>query len=362
MDRLNHRAIVRMNCVRHITACLLFRAKSRLAFIPQVMPIFSAGQTTQLFAPTLKAFCFLILAFVIGCKHTSPMVAVIPRTTGMALWEPEHAGAAAAAIKHGMKIYWNAPTREDDVQGQIALIEKVIDKRYAGLILSPDQTLALMTLVRSALSKGIPTVIVGSALPLEPGGKLSYVLSDDEDAGRMAADRIGTIMHGKGTVAVIGINPDISGVLDRVRSFESTLDTRYPNIRITEKRLGSFNVPYEQQITEEVLTADPNLGAILAVTADATRGAYSALSELHKAGTVKLVGCDQDLLLPLMTGEMDSVIAEDTYQMGYQAIALLAQEQQGKTAASLTKLKPQLVTKENLNSPEIRRMLGLVER
>src|SRR5215470_3862026 len=198
MDRLNHRAIVRMNCVRHISACPLFRANSKLAFIPQVMPIFPTGQTaTQLFARTLKAICFLILAFVIGCKRTSPMVAVIPRTTGMALWEPEHAGAAAAAIEHGMKIYWNAPTREDDVQGQIALIEKVIDRRYAGLILSPDQTLALMTLVRRALSKGIPTVIVGSALPLEPGGKLSYVLSDDEEAGRMAADRIGTIMHGK---------------------------------------------------------------------------------------------------------------------------------------------------------------------
>jgi ribose transport system substrate-binding protein len=309
-------------------------------------------------ARRISAVLFLLLA--IGCRSGPPVIAVIPRTTGMSLWEPEHAGAEAAAGAHGMKIYWNAPTREDDVQGQIALVEKIIDEKYAGLVLAPDQSLALMTPVRRAVSKGIPTVVIGSALSLEPGGKLSYIVSDDEEAGRMAATRIGTILHGKGTVAIIGINPDIAGVLDRVRSFEATLAAQFPAIHIAEKRMGSFNVPYEQQITEEVLMANPNLNAILAVTADATRGAYSALSELHRTSTVKLVGCDQDLLAPLMTGEMDSVIAEDTYEMGRRAVQWIALKQQGKAAPVLQKIAPRLVTKENLNSPDIRRILGLV--
>ena len=34
------------------------------------------------------------------------------------------------------------------------------------------------------------------------------------------------------------------------------------------------------------------------LTSDATRGAYSALTEMHLAGKVKLIGCDQDLLAP----------------------------------------------------------------
>jgi ribose transport system substrate-binding protein len=327
------------------------------------MTIFSPGwQPSGYLQSVLKTFLFLAVLFAAGCEHGSRIVAVIPRTTGLSLWEPEHAGAEAAADEHGMKIYWNAPTREDDIQGQLALIENVIDKQYEGLVLSPDQTLALMTLVKRAVSMGIPTVIVGSGLPLEPGGRLSYILSDDDEAGRMAATRIGAILHGKGTVAILGIDPDISGVLNRVRSFESVLAAEYPEIRVMEKRIGSFNVPYEQQIAEEVLTDSPHLNAILAVTTDATRGAYSALTELHRAGNVKLVGCDQDLLLPLRTGEIDSVIAEDTYQMGYRAIELLALEREGKAVPALTKIKPRLVTKENLNSPEIRRMLGLFGR
>jgi ribose transport system substrate-binding protein len=309
-------------------------------------------------ARRISAALFLLL--VIGCRSGPPVIAVIPRTTGMSLWEPEHAGAEAAASALGMKIYWNAPTREDDVQGQIALVEKVIDEKYAGLILAPDQSLALMTPVRRAISRGIPTVVIGSALPLEPSGRLSYILSDDEVAGRMAASRIGTILHGQGTVAIIGINPDIAGVLDRVGAFEATLAEQFPGIHVAEKRLGSFNVPYEQQITEEVLVANPNLNAILAVTADATRGAYSALSELHQTNTVKLVGCDQDLLAPLVTGEMDSVIAENTYEMGRRAVEWIALERQGKPVPRFQKIAPHLVTKDNLNSTDVRRILGLI--
>jgi ribose transport system substrate-binding protein len=304
----------------------------------------------------------LLLALLPGCRSDPPAIAVIPRTTGISLWEPEHAGAEDAARANGFRIYWNAPTREDDVQGQIALVERVIDQRYAGLVLAPDQTLALMTPVRRALSKKIPVVIVGSPLPLQSGDKLTYIISDDTAAGRMAAERMGMILKGRGTVAILGIDPDIAGVLERVRSFEKTLAQEYPGIEVEEKRSGVFSVPYEQQSAEEVLEAHPHLSAILAVTTDATRGAYSALVEAHRAGMVKLVGCDQDLLMPLMTGEIDSVVAEDTYQMGHRAIEVLADERAGRPVPKLIRCSPRLVTKENLETPEIRRILGLVGR
>lgn len=302
----------------------------------------------------------LALTLLPGCRSDPPTIAVIPRTTGISLWEPEHAGAEDAARRDGFRIYWNAPTREDDVQGQIALVERIIDQHYAGLVLAPDQTLALMTPVRRALAHNIPVVIVGSPLPLEPGGKLTYILNDDAAAGKMAAERMGTILRGKGTVAILGIDPDIAGVLERVRSFEKTLADEFPGVEVEEKRPGLFSVPYEQQSAEEVLEDSPHLSAILAVTTDATRGAYSALVEAHRAGTVKLIGCDQDLLMPLMSGEMDSVVAENTYEMGRRAIEVLADERAGKPAPKLIRYAPSLITKENLETPEVRRILGLV--
>ena len=309
----------------------------------------------------LKIAASLLALCGAGCRTGSPTIAVVPRTTGMALWEPEHAGAQLTANRVGLKVYWNAPTREDDVQGQISLVERIIQRGYAGLILSPDQNLALMTVVRRALSHNIPTVIVASGLPLEPGGKLSYVLNDDREMGKMAAVRMGEILQGKGTVAVVGINPAVAGIPERVQAFDLTLASSFPEIRVIERRTGSFNVPYEQQITEEVLNTHPDLNAIFAVSADATRGAYSALVELRKTGTVKLIGCDQDLLLPLVTGEIDSVFAENTFEMGRKAVELVAETREGKPVPPVTRLKPLMVTKDNLQSPDIRKILGLAE-
>ena len=303
--------------------------------------------------------CLILLAPIFGCRSQhSRVIAFIPRTTGMSLWESAHSGAEAAALQANLRTYWNAPTREDDTKSQIALVNRVIDGGYGGLILAPDQSLALMTPVRRGLSKGVATVVIGSPLSMPPGGKLFYILSDDDEAGRLAAMRVGELLHGKGSVAIVGVNFDIIGIVDRVRSFETNLSARFPDIAIVEKRIGSFNVPYERQTAEELLMAHPDLEAIVAVTADATRGSYSALDELHRTHEVKLIGCDQDLLQPIATGEMDSVVIEDTYDMGYQAVALLAAELKGKPVPALMKISPRLVTKGNLNSPEVRRILA----
>jgi ABC-type sugar transport system substrate-binding protein len=66
--------------------------------------------------------------------------------------------------------------------------------------------------------------------------------------------------------------------------------------------------------------------------------------------------------MPLVTGEMDSVIVQDTYQMGYRAIELIAAEKRGEVVPALTRIDPKVVTRDNLSSPDVRRMLALSER
>src|SRR5579875_2416526 len=189
---------------------------------------------------TARFVPIVLLVFAIGCplRRQPPTIAVIPRTEGTLLWESAHVGAEFAAHHTGASIYWIAPTREDDVEGQIALVERMTSGRYQGLVLAPDQALSLISPVRRVLAQGIPTVIIGSPLPLPAGGKLSYILNDDEEAGRLAAQRIGTVLHGRGTVAVLGMTPDVTGIMVRERSFERALAAAFPEVRVVEKHLG----------------------------------------------------------------------------------------------------------------------------
>jgi len=314
-----------------------------------------------------RAICGPILACLLGaafggpsgCQQRHPTIAVIPRTEGNLLWESEHVGAEFAARRTGASIYWIAPTREDDVEGQIALVERTASSRFEGLVLAPDQALSLISPVRHVLTRGIPTVIIGSPLPLPAGGNLSYVLNDDEEAGRLAADRIGTLLHGRGTVAVLGMTPEVIGLMVRERSFERALAVRFPQISIVDKHLGLLNAPHEEQLTEETLRAHPDLNAIIALTSSSVDGALSALDSMH-ALRVRVVGFDYDGMPPPFDRypNLDCIIQEDTRSMGEQAIELIRARRSGASVSAITRISPTLITMANLNTAPVRRMLA----
>lgn len=291
-----------------------------------------------------------------GCRrHRTANIAVIPRTTGTMLWESLHHGVEMAAYRLGANIYWNAPTRQDDIGGQIALVDRLVASgSYEGMVIAPDQSLALVTPVQRALAKGIPIVILGSPLLVPPGGKLSYVLNDEQRGGRLAAQRVVALLHGKGTVALLGMNPDIAGTIQRARSLEQFLAENYPEVHVVDKRMGSFNVPHEQQVAEEMLKTYPHLDAIVALTASTTQGALSTIDSNPAYRSIKVVGFDPDPL-DFSSENLDSVVLENMPEMGGRAINLLYDEQEGRRVPSLIEVEPMLVTRENVSSDEVRR-------
>jgi len=305
------------------------------------------------------AALLLVLIAWSGCKRARPIVAVIPRTCGTALWEPEHAGAAAVARSLGLDIYWNAPMRDDDIQAQIALIEKALERGYAGIIVSPIETLPMRSPMRRVLAQGVPSVVIGTELGIPPGPRLAYVLNDEQAGGQMAARRIGSILHGHGSIAILGIHPQLMSNIARERSFETTLAREFSGIRVVVRRFGLSSVPQEQQAAEELLSRDEKIDAIVALSLASTRGAYYALVEFDKENIIKLVGFDQDLIPPIRTGGIDAVVVQNTYEMGRLAMGLMDREVHGTAGQSELFVQPVLMTRDNIDSAEIRQILNL---
>ena len=298
-----------------------------------------------------------VCVFSISCGRSPKLIAVIPRSCGTVLWEPEHAGAAHLAYKNGLQVYWNAPPREDDVEGQINLLNQVVNRDPWGIILTPDETLPLRTPVTRIVDGGLPVVVVGTHLGIAPSSKLSYVLNDDNAGGEMAARRLGSVLNGKGSVAILGLNPQLTGIRARERAFENTLGKEFPNIHVVARRLGYYSVPQEQQTAEDLLNSGLVVDAIVALSTSSTRGAYYALVEFGKVRVIKLIGFDQDLIPPLRTGGIDSIIMQPTYDMGRTAMSLMLAQLHRQAVPGVTVLAPMLMTRENLDTPEISRQL-----
>jgi ribose transport system substrate-binding protein len=287
------------------------------------------------------------------------LIAFIPQTDGMMLWDSAHAGAETAAGRTGSSIYWNAPMREDDVAAQVRLVNKVVSSdRYEGLVIAPTQALSLISPVRRALSRGIPTVIIDSPLSLPAGGKLSYILNDDEEAGRIAADRVAQFLHGRGTVALLGINPDVLGVTTRARVFEETLAAKYPGVRIVEKRIGSFNVLRERQTAEELLAAHTDIDVCVALLWTTLDGLFSAIDSLHPRRDVKIIGFDLAGDPPFeQRDNLDCVIQANTKVMAEKAVEQIHAMRKGQAVSPVVIVKPVMITRENVHSAEVRRTM-----
>lgn len=274
--------------------------------------------------------------------------------------ESEHGGAMAAADPQHVRIYWNAPTREDDIQGQIAMVERVAQGSAQGLILLPDHASALISPVRSALAHGIPTVIVSSPLSMPAGGHLFYLLNDEQTGGELGAERVAAMLKHHGKVAILGIDPDIRGIVTRARSFEQTLAGTDPGIQIVTHAIGSFNVPHEQQMAEETLKAHPDVDVIVALTATSGHGALSALASRGNRH-VKVICYDPNDTL-FDDPSLDSFVLQDTRSMGSEAVRIVLASLRGQPIPAVGKFEPILVTRENVSSPEVTRLSSMAWR
>ncbi len=286
---------------------------------------------------------------------------MIARTAAASIWEASHAGALAAATQHGMTMYWNAPQSEYDIQEQAALIDRVVARRYSGLIVAPDEPLPLTTTIQRAVARGVKTVVIVSPLPIPPQPNLAYVVNNDEATGRMAAERISAVLHGKGSVAVLGVDTESLSELTILHSFEATLEQRFPSVTIADCRAGSHNQSEAQEIADEELRAHPDLGALFTLSAVASYGAITSLQSRNLGRTIKLVGFEQSPTLAdkVRAGLMDSLLAEDSYEMGRQAMELLAENREGTMPPLIRRLQPTLLTANNIDLPEMQHLVRL---
>jgi ribose transport system substrate-binding protein len=306
-----------------------------------------------------SGFALALVAAGLWCIQPSraagtPTIALIPQTTGAMLWEVEHYGAIAAADRLKCHLYWNAPTSESDMAGQVSLIDKVGRGRYQGLVLAPNHTLGIRAPLSRALAAGLPVVIVSAELDLPASNKLGYIVNDDEKMGELAATELARLIHGKGDIALIGLARFAPGITRRVRAAERLLANRFPDIHVVGRGIGAYSISRVEAFANSALDSNPGLRAVLSFTAVSTRGVHSVLKARSLQRVVTLVGCEQDsdLIGYLGNGEIAALVAENTYRMGFEAVGLISDSWAGRPIPARSIVPPLLITKQNLNSPE----------
>lgn len=307
----------------------------------------------------MKLYCcaaVLLLAILSGCnREHKRVIAVIPKGNADLFWQSVHAGAVKAGRETGVDVLWTGPASEADFTVQIQIVDAMINRHVDAIALAPTDRQALVTVVERAAGRNVPVVIFDSAIDTQQF--VSQVATDNYRAGQMAAERMGKILDGKGKVVIIAVKPGAASTEAREKGFEDTIHQKFPGIQILDKRYGMAMVAQAMTVTENILAGHQDLDGIFASNESSTIGAAQAMR--GRAGKIKLVGFDSSpaLLENLSSGLLDSLVIQDPFKMGYQAVMAAVKHLQGEPVTKIVDLEPRLIDRQNLNAPDVQAQL-----
>ncbi len=310
--------------------------------------------------PALLLFLILIcLGLTASCQRKGQkVIAVVPKGQAHIFWQTVHAGAAAAAKDLGVRIEWNGPATEIEYAKQIEIVENFITRRVDGIVLAPTERVALVAVIERARREGIPVTIFDSGANTE--NYISFVATDNFAGGQMAARRLGQLLGGKGKVAVIAVVPGSASTSERERGFQETVQKEFPGIQIAALQYGMSDRARSLAVSEDILTAHPDLQGIFASNESSAVGAAQALKARNLSGKIKLVGFDSSpsLVDDLKAGTIDSLVVQNPYRMGYEAVKTIVDHLQQKRPPKRVDSGATLVTRDNMNTPEVQKLLN----
>ena len=148
--------------------------------------------------------------------------------------------------------------------------------------------------------------------------------------------------------------------MERERGFEDAIAKEFPQIQIVQKQYGMSDRSKAMAAAENILTAHPNLDGIFGSTEPSSIGTALALKSRGLAGKVKFVAFDaaEGMIEDLKNGTIDALVAQDPFRIGYEAVRTLVDKLNGKTPPKRIDLSAHVITKADLDKPEIKALLN----
>jgi ribose transport system substrate-binding protein len=311
----------------------------------------------------IKILFILILSILFGIncgtkKESKKMqILVSPKGLVHSFWITVKAGADSAGRECNVDIIWKGPAMETDIAGQISIIEDYVNKKVDAIVLAACDSKALIPVIQRAVDTKIPVITIDSGI--ESDLALSFVATDNVNAAKKGAQKLAELINSEGDVACIPFVPGAATSIMREQGFKDGLKS-FPKVNLVATLYSQSEVATGMAVTEDILTSHQNLVGIFGANEAGTIGIAQALKSKNRVGKVKVVGFDaaENEIAELKAGVIDALIVQDPFKMGYLGVKAAVDAKNGKPVDKRIDTGVYIITRENLNSPEIQKLLS----
>jgi ribose transport system substrate-binding protein len=287
-------------------------------------------------------------------------LAVIPKSVGLDFWEKVHRGAqCAASQQRGVSVVWNGVSDETNVAGQIDLLQNYIGQGVNGLVYAATDSTALTEVSTTASRAGIKVLNIDSGTDPQPKD-VPLLATDNEKGAKLAADALAKAIGPKGgKIAVIAFHAGSQTNDQRVNGFTAGLK-KHKNLELVETQYSENDYNTALTVTQNVLTAHPDLKGIFAANEASDVGAVEAVRLAHLKGSVKIVGWDTspDEVEGIREGMVTALISQDPFRMGYDGVRAAVAQVRSHRRPRSEDTGVVVVTKRNLGDPKVRQFVA----
>ncbi|HVS53197.1 MAG TPA: substrate-binding domain-containing protein [Opitutaceae bacterium] len=271
------------------------------------------------FLPRVSALLVLFLASLVaaGAADSKLVLAMLPKAKGNAYFLSVKGGADKAARELGVQLLFDGPT-DTDAAKQNEIVENWITLGVDVIAVAAENKEGLSTALRKAQKQGIK--VISYDADVMPDARSFFVnQATPQGIGFALMDEAARLCNEEGEFAIITASLTAANQQEWEKNIRKRLATKYPKMKLVAVRPSDDIKDKAQSEATALLSANPNLKLLMAISSPGVPGAAEAVKQAGKVGQVKVIG----LGLPnenkryVHEGVTDSVILWNTDHLGY---------------------------------------------
>lgn len=254
---------------------------------------------------------------------------ILMKTLANPFWGAMGEGVEAGARTAGVAYYMQAVESDQAAESQLNVCNTMLERRPAAMVTAAINSTNLLPCLKKAQETGVKVVDLDGnldpAILSAEGIDITFSIgSDNVKAGAQGAEfmveRLGA--DATGPVLVIeGLSGNITGE-KRARGFAARLAELAPGLEIVASLPGDWDRGKAANITNDILTRNPDLRGIFAANDGMALGAVESVFAAGKGGDVVIIGVDgnSDAVKSIKEGRLTASVAQLPYLVGKQAL------------------------------------------
>lgn len=249
---------------------------------------------------TATAFAVL-LAGHWGCQQAGPnddkpRIALVMKSLANEFFKTMEEGAEAFHEENADRfvLIANGTQSEEDVAGQVNLVEQMMAQSVDSIVIAPADSQALIGVLDRAQKQGITIVNIDNKLDAtvleERGLRIPFVGPNNRKGARLAADYLAERLQPGDDVAILEGIPSAFNARERKQGFVDGMTEAGMNIVTSQS--ANWEMAQANQVASGIINEHPHLKGLLCANDSMALGAVAALREAGKLGQVYVVGFD----------------------------------------------------------------------